>query len=73
MAVLTGVDKIPEALNWGDYVIGVFVDSAKAFDTADHDILLKKLEKYGIQGAALDWFPNYFSNTLLFVLNSNVK
>ena len=71
MAVLTVVDKIPEALDKGDYVIGVFVDFA--FDTADHDILLKKLEKYGIQGAALDWFPNYFSNTLLFVLNANVK
>ena len=44
MAVLTLVDKISEALNNGDYVIGVFLDFSKAFDTVDHDILLKKLE-----------------------------
>ena len=44
MAVLTLVDKISEALNNGDYVIGVFLDFPKAFDTVNHDILLKKLE-----------------------------
>ena len=43
MAVLTLVDKISEALDNGDYVIGVFLDFSKAFDTVDHDILLRKL------------------------------
>ena len=61
MVVLTLIDKISVALNDGDYVIGVFLDFSTAFDTVDHDILLKKLEKYGIQGAALDWFTNYLS------------
>ena len=73
MAVLTLVDKISEALNNGDYVMGVFLDFSKAFDTVDHDILLKKLEKYGIQGAALDWFTNYLSNRLQYVTYNGAK
>ena len=73
MAVLTLVDKISEALNNGNYVIGVFLDFSKAFDTIDHDILLKKLEKYDIQGAALDWFTNYLSIRLQYVTYNGAK
>ena len=71
MAVLTLVDTI--SLDNGDYVIGVFLDFSKAFDTVDHNILLKKLEKYGIQRAALDWFTNYLSNRLQYVTYNGAK
>ena len=73
MAVLTLVDKISEALDNGDYVIGVFLDFSKAFDTVDHDILLRKLEKYGIRGRALDWFTDYLSNRLQYVTYNGAK
>ena len=73
MAALTLVDKISEALNNRDYAIGVFLDFSKEFDPVDHDILLKKLEKYGIQGAALDWFTNYLSNRLQYVTYNGAK
>ena len=39
----------------------VSVDVRKAFDTVNHNILLKKLEHYGIQGVVLQWFNSYLS------------
>lgn len=37
----------------------IFLDIKKAFDTVNHDILIKKLIYYGIGGAVLTWFKNF--------------
>ena len=48
-AVITLVEKITHALDSGKVVGGVFIDFKKAYDTVSHDILLRKLEAYGIK------------------------
>ena len=40
----------------------VLVDFKKAFDLVDHQILINKLEMYGIKDQALSWFKTYFTN-----------
>ena len=37
------------------------MDSQKAFDTVDHQILLAKLNGYGICGVSNDWFKSCLS------------
>ena len=39
----------------------------KAFDTVDHQILLAKLNHYGIHGVSNDWFKSYLSNRNQYV------
>ena len=46
---------------------GIFVDLQKAFDTVDHQILLAKLNHYGIRGGSNDWFKSYLSNSNQYI------
>ena len=56
LALIILVDRISKALENGDFVLGIFLDFSKAFDTVNHSILYKKLEFFGVRGLALKWF-----------------
>ena len=44
-----------------------------AFDMIDHEILLRKLETYGIRGVPLQWFESYLKNRKQFVTYNGVS
>ena len=46
----------------GKYTSVSFIDLKKAFDTADHQILLSKLKVYGLSGKEITWFELYLEN-----------
>ena len=67
VALLTFIYKDIQAIENGEYAIGVFPDFSKAFDTVDHKILPGKLDHYGIRGCAFSWFRSYLSHRLQYV------
>ena len=66
-ALINITENIRKALDDGNIGCGVFVDLQKAFDTVDHQILLAKLNHYGIRGVSNDWFKCYVSNSNQYV------
>ena len=72
-APLALVDNLIQALDNGEYVLGVFLDFSKAFDTVDHSILFDELYHYGVRGCSYHWFQSYLSNKSQSVTYDVVK
>jgi hypothetical protein len=67
LALLQLYNKISSAIDKNEFIIGIFLDLSKAFDTVSHDILFDKLQHYGIRATTLDWFKSYLNNRLQYV------
>ena len=72
-AILCIIDRIQRAINNRNYSCGIFLDFSKAFDTINHNILIKKLEYYGVRGVANNWFVSYLSGRKQFVTVNSVQ
>ena len=60
-------EKIRKALDEIFGSGGVFVNLQKAVDTINYQIILAKLDHYGIRGVLNDWFKSYRSDRNQFV------
>ena len=72
-ATLEFIDRIFSDLDNNKIPIAIFLDLSKAFDTIDHQILLTKLEHYGIANNELNWFTSYISNRKQYVEINGTK
>ena len=57
-AVTELIGKVLKNLENKKHTLTIFLDLSKAFDTLEHDMIYKKLSKYGIRGTCLDWFKS---------------
>ena len=59
------ISEVVKNCQLGNITVGIFLDLSKAFDTLEHSVIYRKLERYGIRENALDWFKSYLSNRKL--------
>jgi hypothetical protein len=55
------------------YTMSIFCDLSKPFDVINHEILITKLNVWGIRGSANKWFQNYLSDRKQYVEIENTK
>ena len=72
-AILEHTDNLKMKIDNKEAICSIFLDLSKAFDTVNHQILLKKLYRYGIRGVPLQWFKSYLESKTQYVEVENVK
>ena len=66
------INDIYSAMNDNKTAIAVFIDEMKAFDTVNHEILLKKIHALGLRGNVGKWLKNYLTNRKQCTIANNV-
>ena len=67
------LQRVYPQLDRGKSVLSILMDFKKAFDSVNHDILLRKLNHHGIRGFLHDWIRSYFVNRTQYVQINNVS
>ena len=73
LATIELVDKILIEMDKGEIPLTIFIDLSKAFDTIDHEILLYKLQYYGIKGNSLNLIKCYLNSRQQYVQYNDVS
>ena len=66
-ALLSLTEDIYSALDERLHFLAAIIDVKKAFDCVNHNILLNKLEQYGIRGIPLNWLTSYLADRKCYV------
>jgi hypothetical protein len=61
------LDEIKKTLDDKQLAFGIFFDLSKAFDVINHNLLLTKLESYGLRGISHAWMRSYLTDRAQFV------
>ena len=72
-ALISITQKIQKVIDDGKFTSEVFLDFKKVFDTVNHQILISKLEHYGVRGVPLNLFKSYLENRKQFVSVNNIS
>lgn len=72
LAIIEAIEEITNTVEQKKYAVGIFIDIKKAFDAINHNLLLKKLERYGIIGIVSDWIKSYLQKRQQFVMLGDV-
>ena len=73
-AIAELTDTLRKAIDNNLCTCGIFLDFSKAFDTVNHEILLKKLESYGVRGLPLRFFKMvYLRNRKQYTAIGDIK
>ena len=67
------VNKVFTNMDKGFLTWVIFLDLKKAFDTGDHDIMLKKLAMYGVSPTCILWFKSYLCGRSQVTMIQGVK
>ena len=61
-ALINVTDNILKAIDEKAASLLVLLDMSKAFDSLNHNLLLRKLRKLGLKRSATSWFSSYLSS-----------
>ena len=67
LAAIKLMDYITDEIDKKQTPVNIYIDLSKAFDTLNFDILLFKLEYYGVTGMELNLIRDYLSNRKQYV------
>ena len=67
LAALHLIDKLTLDMDANEVPINIYLDLSKAFDTINHEILLDKLQHYGVNGKPHELLKNYLTNRKQYV------
>ena len=73
LAALELIDRINKQIDQRKIPFSIFLDLSKAFDTLNHDILMKKLHYHGVRNNTLNWFHSYLTNRAQYIEYNETK